>query len=218
MNDDYSEAESEKACIIWMHGLGASGSDMQGLAGELRTPPAMIKHVFLDAPVRSVTINAGMMMPAWYDIFGDSLLDREDEVGIKQSQALILDAVNAQIAAGFTPQQIFLAGFSQGGAMALYVGLEFPSALAGIIVLSAYLPLSARVGSVLPRETPIFMASGRYDPIVLPRWTEISSEWLQKNNYHQVSTHEYPMPHSVCHEEIADLSCWIMAQIEGVKK
>ena len=208
----------EKACIIWLHGLGADASDMAGLAAQMRIPAASCKHVFLDAPFRAITINNGMRMRAWYDIVGDKLTDREDEQGISEAQQQILTAVDEQIVAGFDSKQIFLAGFSQGGAMALYTALHQPKPLAGVVMLSAYLPLARQASALMPKDTPLFMACGRFDPLVLPKWTQETLNWIKNHGYHKVSWYEYSMQHTICHEEIADLSCWFIEQLEGIKK
>lgn len=208
----------QKACIIWLHGLGADASDMAGLVSQLRIPAASFKHVFLDAPFRAVTINNGIRMRAWYDIVGDKLTDREDEQGIGEAQQQILTAVDEQIAAGFSAQQIFLAGFSQGGAMALYTALNQSKPLAGVVVLSGYLPLVKEVRASMPKDTPLFMACGRFDPIVLPQWTQATLNWVKNQGYHTIAWYEYSMQHTICHEEIADLSCWLLLQMEGIKK
>lgn len=217
MNSQNVNAPQEKACIIWLHGLGADSSDMVGLAEQLRVPAASFKHVFLDAPFRAITINHGMRMRAWYDIVGDKLNDREDEQGILEAQQQIMTAVDEQVVAGFSVQQIFLAGFSQGGAMALYTALHQSRRLAGVVVLSAYLPLARQARALMPKETPIFMAAGRFDPLVLPQWTQETSNWLKNHGHKQISWHEYAMQHTICHEEIVDLSCWLVEQMEGIK-
>ena len=193
--------EAAVGCVIWMHGLGADAGDMMGLAQELRiTPP--VRHVFLDAPIRPVTLNNRMPMRAWYDITGVTLTDREDRDGILASEALIREVLEKQHAEGFSRETLFLAGFSQGGAMALYTGLSTPTPLAGIIALSGYLPLASDIQSVLHRETPMFIASGDYDPIVLPAWTGASVAYLDKEGYQHVSCHRYPMAHSICAEDV----------------
>ena len=207
----------EKACIIWMHGLGADSSDMSGLASQLRVPGSYCKHVFLDAPLRAVTINNGMRMCAWYDIVGFQLTDREDEQGIHESQQQIVTAIEEQLVAGFSSQQIFLAGFSQGGAMALYTALHQSKGLAGVVVLSAYLPLALKVRALLGKETPFFVACGKFDPVVSPLWSKGAVSWLKEHGYQNIAWHEYAMQHSICHEEIADLSTWLLTQIEGIK-
>ena len=217
MNVQRIEIPPQKGCIIWLHGLGADSSDMVGLAAQLRIPAANFKHVFLDAPFRAITINNGMRMRAWYDIVGDKLTDREDERGIHEAQQQILTAVDEQLAAGFTAKQIFIAGFSQGGAMALYTALHQVKPLAGVVVLSAYLPLSRQACALLPKETPLFIACGRFDPLVLPEWTKATRDWVSNHGYHQIGWYEYSMQHTICHEEIADLSCWLIERAEGIK-
>lgn len=203
-----------QACVIWMHGLGADASDMAGLAEQLPVGKLAVRHVFLDAPVRPVTINAGMAMRAWYDIVGMKLTDREDRQGIMASAAFIEQVFEDQLNTGLAGDKIFLAGFSQGGAMALYSALHRKTPVAGVIALSAYLPLAEQCKTDLAKDTPIFVAGGLYDPIVLPLWTRQSTEWLEKAGYSNISFHNYPMEHSICAEEIADLSKWLVAQIE----
>ncbi|MCX7117011.1 MAG: carboxylesterase [Legionellales bacterium] len=196
------------ACVIWMHGLGADAKDMMGLANELLlTVP--IRHVFLDAPVRPVTLNNGMSMRAWYDILGMSLTAREDSEGIKQSSKIILQAMEKQIAEGFSSDRLFLAGFSQGGAMALYTGVHFEKPLGGILALSAYLPLASLCHMLLPRKTPIFVAGGQHDPLVLPAWTRQVAVGLREAGFEDIECHEYPMEHQICAQEIKDLSKWL---------
>ena len=158
--------QEAKGCVIWMHGLGADANDMKGLVNELNlsTP---VRHVFLDAPVRPVTLNNHMPMRAWYDITGMTLTDREDRAGILESEATIRDVLLQQQADGFSLDKIFLAGFSQGGAMALFTGLSTHGALAGLIVLSGYLPLASEAKTSLQFDTPMFVASGDHDPLVL---------------------------------------------------
>lgn len=204
-----------EGCIIWLHGLGADGSDMAGLAIQPQLAQLPFRHVFLDAPVRQVTLNAGIMMRAWYDIYGLKITDREDKEGISNSYGLILDVLKEQLAAGFMPQQIFLAGFSQGGAMALYTGLHADLPLAGIVALSSYLPLSAECDSLLPKESPIFMSGGVFDPIVLPDWTRHSETWLKEKGYTHINWHQYPREHTICLEEIQDLAQWFLSTIKG---
>lgn len=210
--------ENRKACIIWMHGLGADASDMAGLAEQLILPQENIEHIFLDAPLRAVTLNQGMVMPAWYDIYGLSILDREDRAGIEESADQITHAIQLQRQKGYTAQQIFLAGFSQGGAMALYTAIRSDLPLAGVIVLSAYLPLSNQCQPLLPQNTPVFLAYGKFDLVVQPKWSEYTREWLEKNGYYQMVSKTYPMQHTICHEEIADLSSWLTTHIEGMSE
>ncbi|HAT8810204.1 TPA: alpha/beta hydrolase fold domain-containing protein [Legionella pneumophila subsp. pneumophila] len=208
--------EKAQACVIWMHGLGADASDMMGLADQLTIEDTALRHVFLDAPRRPVTLNGGMVMPAWYDIYGLGFVDEEDKSGIEQSELLIRKVVDAQYNCGFKPHQIFLAGFSQGGAMALHTALHMTERLCGVIALSAYLPLAKHNKPQLDKNTPIFMGAGQFDPLVLPKWTLQSKDWLLANGYNEVSFHQYPMEHSICFEEIKDLSLWLNKQVQGV--
>lgn len=207
--------QKPQACIIWLHGLGASADDMAGLAEQLPLSDN-IRHVLVDAPVRPVTINQRMPMRAWYDIIGPSLNDREDREGILESKAFIMDVINSQIAEGFDSKKIFLAGFSQGGAMALFTGLQMPSPLAGIIALSAYLPLSSICPMTIDLHTPIFFAIGQHDPIVLPQWSRLSLKPLLHRGFSNISQHEYPIEHTVCLDELYDLSRWIHQQIASI--
>ena len=201
-----------RACVLWMHGLGADASDMLGLAQELGLPN--LRHVFLNAPIRPVTLNQGMHMPAWYDIVGFELQDREDEAGIVDSQAQIQAVIAEQIQAGFTEEQVFLAGFSQGGAMALHTALNTPARFGGVIALSAYLPMATKNSAQLHKDTPFFLGSGQFDPIVVPQWTELSYTWLLEHGYERISHHQYPMEHSVCLQEMNDIRLWL-GQIIG---
>lgn len=207
--------EQAQACIIWMHGLGADASDMMGLADQLPldTP---CRHVFIDAPKRPVTLNAGMVMPAWYDILGMELTDREDKVGIEHSESLIRQVMDEQLALlDFRSEQLYLAGFSQGGAMAIHTALHSKVRLGGVIALSAYLPLANHTQPFLNKDTPFFIGSGQFDPVVLPIWTRQSKDWLFTNGYHHIDFHLYPMEHSVCLQELNDLGSWLNKQIKG---
>ena len=205
------------ACVIWMHGLGSDAKDMAGLANQLPlTVP--VRHVFMDAPVRPVTLNNRMSMRAWYDIVGVKLTDREDRDGILASQGLIQQVIEQQCADGFSTRQIFLAGFSQGAAMALRTGLHAPTPLAGVVALSGYLPLSDECTPVLDRNTPIWIAAGTYDQVVLPSWTKHSVDWLLSQGFQQVQWHEYPMEHTLCMAEIQALAIWLSSQVLSITK
>ena len=214
MKDSQQQAQ---ACVLWMHGLGADANDMMGVADQL---PLMlpVRHVFIDAPVRPVTLNNHMPMRAWYDIVGLKLTDREDREGLMRSEDMIRQIIDNQLADGFKLNQIFLAGFSQGGAMALFTGLRSSAPLAGVITLSGYLPLSSECEQALANgSTPVFMAAGQFDPIVLPAWTKQSFDWLQSRGFQHVAWHEYPMEHSICAQEIRDLAGWLTMQISSIK-
>lgn len=197
------------ACI-WLHGLGASSNDMQQIAEALSVKNMLIRHVFLDAPLRSVTINQGYVMPAWYDIAGTQLTDREDTEGIQASSQLIDDAIDSICQHGFTSDQIIIAGFSQGAAMALYSALTSERRLAGVIALSGYLPLSTSMLPKQPTSLPIFMGYGRFDGVVMHAWTQLSIAWLRERQYQDLTIEDYPIDHSICPEEILDLSSWLM--------
>jgi len=199
------------ACIIWMHGLGSDAQDMEGLAGELKLKWP-VRHIFLNAPVRPVTINNNMEMRAWYDIKGANLTSREDKRGIEESESLIKDVMKKQLEEGFSTNQLFLAGFSQGGAMAFYTGLNFKKPLAGIVALSGYLPLSKQVTMSQKLSTPMFAGYGQYDDVVNPEWTQKTIEWVEENGMKKVESHIYPMAHAVCLKEINDLTDWFNTQ------
>jgi phospholipase/carboxylesterase len=200
--------QDAKACLVWMHGLGADAQDMVGAAQQLHfsTP---VRQVFMNAPMRPVTLNQGMHMSAWYDIKGTSLTDREDAEGIKASAQSIEAVIQDQVQQGLETKNIFLVGFSQGGAMALYTGLCHAEALGGIVALSAYLPLAQEIQPVQCHSTPLFIAGGRFDPIVQPQWTNASEQWLRSKGYQTLFSQRYPMEHSICMEEIQDLQAWL---------
>jgi phospholipase/carboxylesterase len=193
--------------VIWLHGLGADGHDFEPIVPELGlTKP--VRFVFPHAPVRPVTINQGMRMRAWYDIFqfGGG---PEDEAGVRASQKLLEELIAAEKKRGM--KRIVLAGFSQGGAIVLQTALRHPERLAGVLALSTYLPLNATLEaerSPANQELPIFMAHGQYDDIIPLARAEQSRQILERLGY-KVEWHTYPMPHSVCPEEIADISAFL---------
>lgn len=202
-------APNPTCAVIWLHGLGADGNDFAPIIPELRLPnkPA-IRFIFPSAPSMPVTVNGGYVMPAWYDIFGRNLTDQEDAAGIKRSASSIIELIDREVQRGIDYQHIVLAGFSQGCAMALYIGLRLPHQLAGIIALSGYLPLAMSLQLEkhhANQSTPIFMAHGTYDPVVVLDRAQASHALLEKLGY-QVDWNEYPMEHSVNHEELRDIS------------
>lgn len=207
--------DAARACIIWMHGLGSDAQNMMGIADAFPSTTA-IKHVFIDAPIRPVAINNNIPMRAWYNIMGVKLTDREDKAGILESYQIIQNTIDTQIQKGFQHKQIYLAGFSQGGAMALYAGLKNSDAIGGIISLSAYLPLVSDFSIIKNTNTPIFIALGEHDQVVQPAWTNASFKWLQDQGFTNLVLKKYPMEHSICIEEIRDLYNWITAQISNV--
>ena len=201
-----------RGAVIWMHGLGADGHDFEAIVPELDldgVPP--LRFVFSHAPLRPVTINGGAVMRAWYDILGVGGVRREDEQGVRASQQDIEALIEREKKRGLAAGQIVLAGFSQGGAMALQTGLRHPERLAGLLILSAALPLAdtlAAEACPANRDVPIFMAHGTHDPMIPISRARDSYARLLALGY-RVEWHEYPMPHSVSAEEIAELSSWL---------
>ncbi|WP_233840300.1 alpha/beta hydrolase-fold protein [Dyella sp. 2HG41-7] len=209
--------ESETAAhplysVIWLHGLGADGNDFAPIVPELVSPdwPA-IRFVFPHAPMRAVTINNGMTMRAWYDIYGFDLVAQQDEVGMRESIAQVEALIAREQERGVPSERILLAGFSQGGAIALAAGLRHPKKLAGIIALSTYLPMAGLLAAernAINGNVPIFWGHGTFDPVVILQRGVDSRIALEALGY-KVDWHTYPMPHSVCPDEIADLRRWI---------
>ncbi len=200
-----------QASVIVMHGLGADGNDFVPVVPELGLPPSLrVRFVFPHAPMQAVTINAGMVMRAWYDVL-ELGGGREDEPGIRASQGRVEKLIAREKARGVPAGRIVLAGFSQGGAIALQTGLRHPERLAGIVVLSAYLPLArslAAEASPANRDVPIFMTHGSYDDLIPVARARRSRDLLLELGF-RVAWHEYAMPHSVCAEEIRDLASWL---------
>jgi phospholipase/carboxylesterase len=197
--------------VIWLHGLGADGRDFVPIVGELELPAAPIRFVFPHAPVQAVTINNGMVMRAWYDIVGNDLARREDERGVRASQGLVEALIARERSRGIASTRILLAGFSQGGAIALQTGLRHTEPLAGIMALSTYVPIAAALEgerNAANARIPIFMAHGTQDPIIPLAQARRSRELLERLGY-AVEWHEYPMPHSVAPQEIADIGAWL---------
>ncbi|HET9855603.1 MAG TPA: alpha/beta hydrolase-fold protein [Methylomirabilota bacterium] len=205
-------APNPDAAVVWMHGLGADGHDFEPIVPELRLPAATrIRFVFPHAPLRPVTINQGHVMRAWYDVRALAGVRREDEAGVRQSARQIEALLGRERQRGMAPGRIVIAGFSQGGAMALHVGLRHPDRLAGILALSCYLPLASALDSELSpanRDVPIFWAHGLHDPMIPQAMAELGRAQLGELGY-QVDWHQYPIPHSVSAEEIADVARWL---------
>ncbi len=204
-------AKDPAASIIWLHGLGADGNDFAPIVPEIRLPRLAIRFVFPHAPVQPVTINGGMRMRAWYDI-ADGANRREDERGVRASQALIETLIGREKERGTAARRLVLAGFSQGGAIALQTGLRHPERIAGIMALSAYVPVAEELSaeaSPANRDVPIFMAHGSYDPVIPLAQAERSRKLLESLGY-PVEWREYGMPHSVCPEELADIGAWLV--------
>jgi phospholipase/carboxylesterase len=211
---DAIEIETGKnptASIIWLHGLGADGNDFAPIVPEIRLPRLAMRFVFPHAPVQPVTINGGMRMRAWYDIT-EGANRREDERGVRASQVLIETLIGREKERGTAARRLVLAGFSQGGAIALQTGLRHPERIAGIMALSAYVPVAEELSaeaSPANRDVPIFMAHGSYDPLIPLARAEQSRKLLESLGY-PVEWREYGMPHSVCPEELADIGAWLV--------
>lgn len=209
---EFTEIGTElEYCVIWMHGLGADGHDFEPIVTELNLPDSPgIRFIFPHAPMQPVTINGGFVMRAWYDIVAQDLTARQDQEGIINSADAVFEIIHEQIEGGFPANKIVLAGFSQGGAMALHIGLRSTENFAGILALSSYLPLADEL-PVPPaeqkQEIPIFMSHGLYDPVIPINAAQISMQHLTSLGY-QVSWKDYPMEHTVCAEEIVDISQW----------
>ena len=200
--------------VIWLHGLGADGHDFAPIVPELQLPASLaVRFVFPHATIQPVTINGGMAMRSWYDILTPNLVKREDETGIRISEQAIQALIAREIARGIPSSRIVLAGFSQGCAMTLHTGIRFKEKLAGLMGLSGYLPLiemAAHEREPVNAATPIFLAHGTHDPVVTLERAEASRAKLVDLGY-QVQWHTYPMPHSVCAQEIDDISSFLQS-------
>ena len=198
--------------VIWMHGLGADGNDFISIVPELMLPTDLaVRFVFPHAPQRPITINGGMRMRAWFDITSMERGIAEDAVGIAASAAAIEALIEQEKARGVPASNIVLAGFSQGGAMSLHLGLRYAETLAGVMALSTWLPLYEKVAaeaSEANRATPVFMGHGSFDPMVSCKFGEYSRDFLKQSGY-TVDWYAYPMQHQVCLEEIADIGRWL---------
>lgn len=196
--------------IIWLHGLGADGQDFVPIVDELDLP-ASVRYIFPHAPQRPVTINGGFIMRAWYDIATSDIGAKQDAAGIQASQTAVEALIAQEVARGIAPGNIFLAGFSQGGAIALHTALRHPEKLGGVLALSTYLPLPETVAAEAQpsaQQMPIFMAHGRSDPVVPYTLGVASRDALLASGY-AVEWHEYPMQHSVCEAELRDIETWL---------
>ena len=209
----YETGDSPKSAIFILHGLGASATDFVPVAREFDLRAVGdVRYVFPFAPVRPVTVNGGMSMPAWYDILGVDLVRREDEKSLRESATDLQALIDREIARGIPASRIVLGGFSQGCAMTLLAGLRAPQRLAGLLGMSGYLPLAATTAaerSDANRDVPIFLAHGRTDPVV-PYARGIATRDALVELGHAVEWHEYPMQHSVCQEEIDDVQDWLL--------
>ena len=200
------------AAVIWLHGLGADGHDYEPLVPHLDAPTERaLRFVFPHSTVRPVTLNNGFPMRAWYDIRALNRAAAEDEAGIRASQARIGELIRRENERGVASERIVLAGFSQGGAMALFAGTRYPQKLAGIMGLSCYLVLAGALASeraAANDATPVFLAHGTQDPVVAPQLGEEARRQLERAGY-KVEWHAYSMPHSVCPQEVVDIAAWL---------
>ncbi len=207
-----------RASVIWLHGLGADGHDFEPVVEQLAdTVTRDTRFVFPNAPKQPVTINGGTVMRAWYDILDMSIDRRVDAAGVTRSAGVVAELVAAEREKGIEARRIVLAGFSQGGAIALHAGLRHPERLAGIMALSTYVALPEGTGeeaSAANRDVPIMLAHGSQDPVIPLALNERSRLFLRTLGY-RVQCHTYPMPHSVCGEELRDISCWLEDVLEA---
>lgn len=212
---EFNPIQSPSASIICLHGLGASGHDSANMARAVAISTGF-RFVFPHAPVRPVSLNGGTPMPAWYDIHGMELDSPEDESGIRDTAQSLFHLMEKEIERGIPSNRIVLAGFSQGGAIALYTALRYPHALAGVLALSTYLPLRhflEKEASEANKMTPIFMAHGDEDDIVAPAFGELSYHCLKKLEY-PVQFNRYPIGHNVCSQEIMDITQWLQQRLQ----
>ncbi|MBI5659471.1 MAG: carboxylesterase [Nitrosomonadales bacterium] len=215
----HETGKSPQHSIIWMHGLGADGEDFVPVAEEMSLPVA-VRYIFPHAPMMPVTINGGFVMRAWYDIAAQSIAARQDGNGIRASRVAIEALIAQEKQRGVATENIYLAGFSQGGAIALYTGLLHAPRLGGILALSTYLPLAETLSHEAGATAgclPIFMAHGRNDQVVPLELGEASARKLEELGY-QPEWREYNMPHSVCAEEVRDIETWLARQLGAAIK
>ena len=202
-------APNPAASIIWMHGLGADGNDFAPLADEIDLPAA-VRYIFPHAPMMPVSINGGYVMRAWYDI-SDAALRREDETGVRASQKSVEALLAREESRGIAANRVVLAGFSQGGAIALHTGLRQSERLAGVMALSTYVPLADKLAAEANpanRELQVFMAHGTADPMIPFARAQASRDLLLRQGY-ALEWREYRMEHAVCPQEIADIGAWL---------
>ncbi|MEN8204739.1 MAG: carboxylesterase [Pseudomonadota bacterium] len=214
---EINPAGTPRACIIWLHGLGADGHDFESLIPQLGIVETLgVRVVLPHAPRRPVTINGGMEMPAWYDIRATDFQQGQDSAGIHESEQQLRNLIQREVDSGIPVGHILLAGFSQGGAIVLHTGLRYPQPLAGILALSTYVPLAdtlATEAAAANSKIPILMAHGMQDPVVPVKLALQSRDLLTGLGYH-VSWHSYPMPHAVCPEEIGDVRDWLLLRLD----
>ncbi|MDQ2069891.1 alpha/beta hydrolase [Natronospira bacteriovora] len=210
---EMSTGDEPVGSVIWLHGLGADGHDFEPLVPQLRLQDTLpLRFIFPHAPVRPVTLNGGMAMRAWYDLVSLERNSPQDLDGIEESAETVNRLIRQEIKRGIAAKNIVIAGFSQGGAVALHAALRYPERLGGLIALSTYLPKAEELeqeASAANRELPIFMAHGAQDPVVQPSLGEASFRHLERLGY-AVKWRTYPMPHAVCPQEIDHIRAWLL--------
>jgi phospholipase/carboxylesterase len=210
--------EKPDGTVIWLHGLGADGHDFEPIVAELQLDEiADIRFVFPHAPVRPVTINGGIPMRAWYDVMSLDRSGPQDEVGIRDSAEALEQLIQREHERGVPYDRIVVAGFSQGGAIAMHTAMRFAEKLAGLMALSSWMPLEAAIDREVmqspesqPRDLPIMMAHGSFDPMLPIAAGQHARDIMQKAGF-DVQWHEYPMAHAVCAEEIAEIRRWLVS-------
>lgn len=204
------------ASVILLHGLGADGNDFVPIVGELGLPDSLpVRFVFPHAPLRPVTVNNGFVMRAWYDIVSFTPEGRADRAGTAESARRVADCMAREQQRGVAPGRIVLAGFSQGGAVALYAGLRYPERLAGILAMSCYLPFPEALAAektAANADVPILLCHGRSDPVVPIAMGLEAREELRAEGF-TPEWHDYPMQHAVCMQEIADVARWLKLRL-----
>lgn len=211
---EISTSQNPQSAVIWLHGLGADGYDFEPVVEALNLPA--VRFILPHAPLRPVTLNNGYTMRAWYDLYGLEAGSPQDNAGIRETQGQIEALIENEEARGIAPERIVLAGFSQGGAIALHTALRYPKRLAGVMGLSTYLPLRDSLiaeAHATNRDIPIFMAHGIHDTVISLPLAEASAAFIRQHGY-EVSWREYPMAHSVCMEEIDDIRNFLRALLE----
>ncbi len=208
------DTQAEPDCaVIWLHGLGANGHDFEPVVEQLDLPKSVrARFIFPHAPVRAVTLNNGAHMPAWYDIYGLDMDSEEDVEGIQTIKMAINALIEQQVNQGIQTRRIILAGFSQGGALALYTGLSYPHQLAGLLALSCYLPLYRQLQDYIAQNgqlLPIFLAHGALDDVIPLAFARLAWQLLEQQGF-QVRWREYPCAHTVCPQEITDVRGWLL--------
>ncbi len=209
---EVTTGENPTGSVIWLHGLGADGHDFEPIVPQLRLPADLsLRFVFPHAPIQPVTINGGMAMRSWYDILSFDSSDRADRAGLLESSARLDGLIDGEIERGIAAEKIVIAGFSQGGAVAIHTALHGKHRLAGLMALSTYMALPDDAADATSRrDLPIFMAHGSFDPVLQLAWGRDSADKMIEAGY-SVDWHEYPMAHAVCPQEIVAIGEWLSA-------